>query len=383
MKTRGRKKCFFFCFQHLTFPRNLIYITMYYIMYYMEKNLVNEVKYKKIASKLKSDIESGVHVGKLPPVRALKKNYGVSIRTMNKALKILSGKRLIVSKGPKGTFIRKKTGGRLESGIVTIFYNSDAPGVLQSPLLKKLSKLIESDGCTPLFMHAPDANMFHNDDFWHSSSIDGYIFVFSSLNKELAANLFGKNVPFVVANRLPLEVDAHWVDFNLAKTFERLMPELQRLGRRKILLAVSRITLTSYVEHIKTIWETALSAEGVECEGRFVYFSEFDDEANVKLCLSEFEKAEADALFLLGIPPLDVEEKLAEKGKQLNVDYSLFYRANRTLAPIDRFPYFLASYDKLAQEVWTLFKSIINDPHQAARNVLVDDEFHLQGGFNH
>ena len=344
---------------------------------------MNDVKYMNIASNLEADISSGVYGEKLPPVRALTKKFKVSVRTMNKALKILSKKRLIRSQGPRGTFIRQKNGKRLESGIITIFYNSDSPDILQNPLLKQLAKLIESDGSTPLFMHAPDANMFHNDDFWKSDSIDGYIFVSSTLNKELAANLRAMNVPFVVANRLPAEIGAHWVDFNLENTFKRMVAKLSGLGYRKILLATSKITLPSYVEHIKNSWNAALDSAGSDCEGTFIYFSEFDDKTNATHCLSEFEGTGADALFLMGISPLEVEKKFAEKGKRLNEDYLLLYRSNRIQAPLDRFPCILAPYDRLVLETWTLFKSIINDPYQSAKNVLVNDEFHLQGGFNH
>ena len=63
-----------------------------------------ETKHTKITAELEQRITGGYYREKLPPLRALMKEYQVSLQTISKAVKplILSG---LISPGPRGSAI--------------------------------------------------------------------------------------------------------------------------------------------------------------------------------------------------------------------------------------------------------------------------------------
>lgn len=338
---------------------------------------MNEVKYKKIALELEKNIKNNIYSKKLPPVRSLLTEFNVANPTMNKALKILMQKGLIIPSGPRGNIISKKNIIRAKTNIVSIFCGANSPDFQNDPLLKELKFKIEADGYKPLFMNVPDPNVFDDENFWSSNWVDGYIFAYSTIKKELAYKLHNKSVPFVVANRLPSECGGHWVEFNLKKTLHTLVKASIEAGRKQIMLAYSGINLPSYVAYIKQIWNEILKEYSRECSGDLIYFSGNDSQQNSLECASKFAESPANSLILIGISPSIVESELAAMGRQNNEDYSLAYRSHQVDASVENSSYVLMPYKTLAVETWNLFKRVIEEPEIEAQNILIDEDIYI------
>jgi DNA-binding LacI/PurR family transcriptional regulator len=338
---------------------------------------MNKTKYEAIALTLEDNIKNNIYSEKLPPVRSLVVEFGVANPTMNKALKILVKKGLIIPSGPKGNIISKKNVIRPKTRNVAIFYNTDSIDVKNSPILNELSIKAEADNYNTLFMHALAPDVFNDDDFWSSNWVDGYIFISSTLKKELAYKLHKKSVPFVVANRLPPECGVHWVDFNIKKTLRTLVRASIKAGQNRIMLAYSKISLPSYVAYIKQLWNEILKEHSMECSGILLHLGEDNNRKNSSKCASKFVESQSNSLILIGIDPVAVESKLMNMGLRINEDYSLSYRAHHLELDSDNFSYALVSYKSLADETWNLFKKVVENPEIEAQNILIDEDIHI------
>jgi DNA-binding LacI/PurR family transcriptional regulator len=338
---------------------------------------MNKLKYKKIALTLESNIKNNVYNDKLPPVRTLVKDFGVGNPTMNKALKILTQKGLIIPSGPKGNIISKKKIIRPKTNIVSIIYgyNSLDPNLI--PMFKELKLKAEADGYRTLFINMLDPNVFNEGDFWSSNWVDGYIFTYSSINKELAYKLRENNVPYIVSNRMPPEFGAHWVDFNIEKTLKTFMETLVEAGHKRIIFAFSKISLPSYRSYIKQVWSDIQKEFSKVCSGKLLYLPSDDIRKSAFECAKQFSEFNADAIISLGVSPLLIESELDLIGKKNIKDYSLIYIDNEMKAPFEKFSHALASYKALADNAWDLFKKIVKNPEIEAQNVLIDEEIFL------
>lgn len=338
---------------------------------------MNEVKYKKIALALENNIKNNIYSEKLPPIRSLIKEFCVGNPTMNKALKILVKKGLIIPSGPRGIIINRRRVIRPKTGIVAVFCHSDLMDVANDSMLKELRMRIEEDGCKALFMNVPDPNDFDDEKFWSSNWVDGYIFAYSTIEKELAYKLHNSGVPFVAANRLPAECGAHWVEFNIEKTLRIMVQTLINADRKRIFFAFSRMGMPSYVEYIKWSWNEIIDKYSKECSGFSFYFKGANYTEHDLECAKKFIEMQCDALIAIGPSPLDIEKELARAGLRSDKDYSLFYRNHRLEAPQEKFSYVLSPYKNLADEVWNLFKKVVKNPELEAQNILVDEDIHI------
>jgi hypothetical protein len=338
---------------------------------------MTEVKYKAIALTLENNIKANIYNEKLPPVRSLVAEFCVGNPTMNKALKILVKKGLIIPSGPKGNIINKKDTIRPKTNVIAIFCDTGSHNPNNDPLLDELKLCAEYDGYKLLFMNTPDPNVFDDEQFWSSAWVDGYIFVYSSIKKEIAYKLHNHSVPFVVANRLPAEFGAHWVDFNLRKSLRVLVKTLIEAGRKQIMFASGGIGLSSYADYIKELCYDVLKEYSRDCSGDLLYFSGHDVKNNSLKCADAFIKHKSDALIITGLNPLIIEDKLCKIGKIYNENYSLIYRGTEIDSSFAKFPCLRPSYHKLANETWDLFKRIVECPKMEAQQILVDDDIYF------
>ncbi|MFA7231052.1 MAG: GntR family transcriptional regulator [Victivallaceae bacterium] len=338
---------------------------------------MNEVKHKSISSILEKNIRNNTYKHKLPTVRFLSSEFSVSTRTLNKALKPLVQKGLVIPGGPQGNLINSNKSIRPKTNIVGIFCCGASPDFQNDPLLKELKLKVEEDGCKAIFMNSPGTNDFEDEKFWTSSWIDGYIFVYSTINKELAYLLSKNNVPFVVANRLPAECGAHWVDFNLEKSMQTMVEYLADIGRRNIMLAFSRIHLPSYVEYIKNTWKTISRNYSAQTISEPLYIPGKNANKKIETCVEYFLTNNADAVVLIRISPTGIRARLSETGKQINTDYSMVYNSYEIEDSAENIPCMFVPYSKLADETWELFKKIIINPDLEIQNLLVDEDLVL------
>lgn len=338
---------------------------------------MNNVKYKEIALELENNVKNNIYREKLPPVRSLVAEFGVANPTMNKALKILVKKGLIIPSGPQGNIISRKKVIRPKTKIVAIFYSSINRAISDDLMLQELKLQVEDAGYKPLFMNAPSPNSFDDEEFWSSNWVDGYIFAYSSIKKELAYRLQRKGVPFVTANRLPPECGAHWVDFNLEKTLRILLQALIQAGRQQVMFAYSRRHLSSYDSYMMQIWNEVMKEYSRKCSGTLLYFGDNDVQKNSIECAKKFAECNADALISIGLSPLVIESELAITGRQISKDYSLIYRSSKVICPVEKFPCVIIPYNTLAGQAWNLLKRVIENPELPVQNILVDDNIYI------
>lgn len=339
---------------------------------------MNEKKYELIALRLERNINNNAYSDKLPPVRLLSTEFGVSTRTMNKALKLLVEKGLVIPNGPRGNIINRRRVVRAKTNIVAVFSLSKDPSQKRGGLWMELDRLAKADGFDTLFMSASNSNIFNNENFWSSNWVDGYIFIYSGINKKFAYRLHKRGVPFVVANRLPSECGAHWVDFNLRMSLRTQLKYLIASGRKRVMLSYFKISLPSYIDYVEDVW-TEILKEFESVSGVLEYFPEGSDRKIHSECAERFVKSEADALIILGLNPLLMEKELIARGRVLDADYSLIYRSYNLESYVDKFSCVLMPYKSLAAEAWNLFKRVVENPELQPQQILVDDEFSLKG----
>ncbi len=195
-----------------------------------------DTKHIDIAKALERDIIAGRYTERIPSVMALAEKYGVARQTITKALRPLINRRLLLPT-PRGTQINPEHGNRPCTGIVAI-YCIEAAVFGGDPLISSLAEAIAEDGMEPLFMSNTSENLIRNRNFWSSNFVDGYIFVYTSFNRDFTTQLKELGVPFVVGNRIPDEFGASWVDWDLAEVFDSILGELVAGGAHDVALHI-------------------------------------------------------------------------------------------------------------------------------------------------
>ncbi len=195
-----------------------------------------DAKHIDIAKALEKDILSGRYTDRIPSVLALAGEYGVARQTITKALRPLISRRLLLP-SPRGTRINPEHGNRPCTGIVGI-YCLEAAAFSGDPMVSALADIIVADGMEPLFMSNTRASLIHNRNFWASNFVDGYVFVYCSFNRAFTDELKELGVPFVVANRIPDDFGASWVDWDLAEVFDTILGELVAGGAHDVALHI-------------------------------------------------------------------------------------------------------------------------------------------------
>jgi hypothetical protein len=248
----------------------------------------------------------------------------------------------------------------------------------QGVMWAELDRLAKADGYDTLFMNASNSNIFNNENFWSSNWVDGYIFIYSGIDKKFAYRLHKRGVPFVVANRLPSECGAHWVDFNFRVSLRAQLQHLIASGRKRVMLAYSKISLPSYISYVEDIW-TDILKEFESASGVLKYFPELSTRKINSECAEKFVESESDALILLGLDPLLIVKELTARSRVLDVDYSLIYRSDKLESYADKFSCVLTPYKSLATETWNLFKRVVEIPDLQPQQILIVEEFYLKG----
>lgn len=335
-----------------------------------------ETKHTEISRKLEARINACQELDKLPSVRLLSEELNVSTRTMGKALKPLIAKGLIIP-GPRGCQINRHKHIRRKTSVVAIFANENNLVSTPDPLCESLKTLIRQDGLEPLMMNAPDPNQFDNIDFWSSNWVEGYIFIYSSINKELAHKLKQHCVPFVLANRLPDECGAHWVDFDNANGLRKAAEYLYSKGLRKIAVDFTPFQIPSYQEYMVNAWKTIATEMKIYRQEYFL----------IKSRLANDFAAE-HARYFLGLPEIPegiilwhsyasvFESEFRKNGIHSPKDIQFVeHDLGLPMKPESPYPYCSISYPLLAKNAWTLFKKVVGNPSKETANILIDVEF--------
>ena len=213
-----------------------------------------ECKHEEISRILTEEITGKLYPDRFPPVRELALRFQVSTRTMTKALKPLIKQGLIIPDGPRGCRVAPAKQQRIRTGIVGIFAGIGKIVPMEDPLIGPLLELVKRDNCTPLLTDVPQTEVIRDPDFWRSGYLDGYIFVYSSFNLQLANLLKSEGIAFVAANRLPENYGAHWADFDHYPALRDLFGLLRKNGSSKIAL-LDKPSFSNSISYSTEIWQ--------------------------------------------------------------------------------------------------------------------------------
>ena len=311
-----------------------------------------ECKHETISRVLAEELAEHRYADRFPTVRELAARFLVSTRTMTKALKPLVKQGLIIPDGPRGCRVARRAAPHQHTGIVGIFAGIGKIVSEEDPLLAPLLACVRKDNCTPLLTNVPRTDMIRDPEFWRSSYLDGYIFVYSSFHFQLANLLKTEGIPFVAANRLPEHYGAHWADFDHYPVLCELARRLRGAGFRRIAL-LDKPSFSDSIAYSMKIWARIQDKLEIPPEERLGVFGAPEPNEGYALTLHrQFEALCAEH----GAPDAVIARSNYPVGplREILDEQS---RATRIVPVSGEFrsgpPYAL-----LAQAVWALFKRV-------------------------
>lgn len=330
---------------------------------------MNDTKHTEISETIEERIRQGVYAGKLPPVRKLSDELNISSRTLNKAIKPLVARGLLIPDGPRGIIIQSGNAPRKKTGIVGIFSSGRSVFSTNNVLINSLKNLMERDNFRILLMSMLDDELYTDPKFWSSNWLDGYIFIYSSFNKKLAGEMRKNNIPFVAANRIPPEYGVNCVDFDHPGALRRGIDHLYSRGCRNIAIDFSFATMKEYRDYISKEALKILKEYGINTKENLLA-----DDNNTP------DYPERHAEYFLGL-------KKVPDGILLNTPIAATVERILNSAghyPViietdpktpDPYPCFKKNYEKLAEAVWTRFLEVRNDPAAGVSSDTIEIEF--------
>lgn len=310
-----------------------------------------ECKHEEISRLLADEITRKLYTDRFPPVRELAARFEVSTRTMTKALKPLIKQGLIIPEGPRGCRVATHKIKRSKTNLVGIFAGIGKIVPAEDPLLAPLLDLVKSDNCTPLLTDVPQTDMIRDNEFWRSSYLDGYIFVYSSFNLQLANLLKSEGIPFVAANRLPENYEAPWADFDHYPALCELYQNLRNSGSCRIAL-LDKPSFSNSNTYISTVWQRVQEYYQVPHSERCGTFGtpELDKDYQQTLML------QLGNMSMNGMLPDTVVVRNVYAGKQLRELIELKKLPIKLIMAVSA--NYRPPYGKLAEAVWNLFKQV-------------------------
>ena len=342
---------------------------------------MNSNKHKLISDELEQDIKNDIFKDKLPSVRELSKRFNVSTRTITKAIKTLTGKGLTIPSGSNGILINQKKHIRPKTGNVVVFCNRNSSDLKHDVLLEELRKVIKSDSLCPLFLNTPHNEIFQDEKFWKSGWVDGYIFIYSSFDRQFAQQLKRNHIPFVVANNVPEEYGVNSIDFDIDGSHRRLIDELGSQGFKRICYCAIMKNPENHEAYVKKLFADARKKYSLELdyhiypapEGKLT--SEYIHDcakASTEIILKQNTKVEA-ALTLFSPSILKHEFDMA--GLK-----DLYIIASISEADFEKekdFPCAIHSYRQLADQTYKRLKEIFKEQDITVQQTKLQSQYHL------
>ena len=315
-----------------------------------------ENKHFNISRDLEKAIRNGKYFERIPPVRVLAGQYGVSLQTMTKALKPLQQSGLLVS-GPGGTRIMENIPYQLNSGVVTLFMLNDTLPVIgrnEDPLLQTLREEAARDGVTLVMMWVDSAEIFQKQTFWESRQTDGYIFIYSSFYPLVSKHLQISGIPYLAANWLPDSFNAHWIDWDWKKQLFDLVKLLIDMDYTRIAY-MPNIHWKFGLEYHFDMWQDICESYGIyNYQPDMSYFGSEPYDLLDRMAQDPFGAPQV-------VIPTNLDHKLLHnKITDLQIDCRICLSGNNS--NIEQNPgvilYSANDYSKLAREIWKLFRQI-------------------------
>ena len=190
-------------------------------------------KYHEIADDLARQISGNSYIDQLPPLRKLAREYNVSLRTVQKAVEILSQRTLVIADSTRGVRIIHHP----SSKIIGIFCNFRKNGS-NDELFRTLRQLIEADGYEAVFLDVPEKVCSDPcGAFWKYGWADGYISLNGTSDYAIDRCLQSFHMDVVSANRAFRDAPISCVDFDHASLLRSMVEALVARKHRKIALS--------------------------------------------------------------------------------------------------------------------------------------------------
>ena len=212
-----------------------------------------ETKHTKITAELEQRITGGYYREKLPPLRALMKEYQVSLQTISKAVKplILSG---LISPGPRGSAINHASAVRERYDAWGFLCSGSAEMTdVTHDFFQLIHRCLARDSYNMLFLDGRNKRLRQDMDFWEKQPIDGLVFGYGTLTAELARTVHRAGIAGVArhhAGNLPV----HVVEYDTFSSIDFVIGKIVEKGYRRIALQF-KASLEGYQEYADKNWE--------------------------------------------------------------------------------------------------------------------------------
>lgn len=196
-----------------------------------------KTRYTEISGDLEARIIRGEFQDRLPGVIKLVNEYKSGQSTVKKAVRILEQKGLVTVNKTHGTFISNGKPIRRKYGVIGIV------GGINDRRKGWTSLLEDIDVFSRKYKHhityiGVDAKMLKNNpELISSFPVDGFIFIQSTISRDIVLELRRKGIPFVSAIACSDIPGVDWIDFGTMNTVEKITDELVRSGRKRIGIA--------------------------------------------------------------------------------------------------------------------------------------------------
>lgn len=215
-------------------------------------------KYLQIADRIEEDIQNEVWTEKLPGVTSMASHYGVAVGTLVKAVNVLSEKGLIANKGPRGTFIARRSNPRPRTGIIGLVGASEMD--LEASGNKQCIRNVVAHHREKLITLGTKEELQETEpSFFGKLPVDGLVFIQASLRKDIIVELLGEGMPFVSVNRVVEAVGCDWVDYDGEAFLRESMRFLVENGHERIAVAGFRMTMPGHQEYLDRIYAELLA----------------------------------------------------------------------------------------------------------------------------
>ena len=207
-----------------------------------------KAKYIDLSKVLKKAIEAAKWQDRLPGVFRLAAEYNVDPATVSKALKLLEQKGIVTINGRRGTFISKHET-RSVHKIIGVVGASEKDSVTCHDLaiIKEYFKNINYE---VIAISQNDDLLRSNPQFWAKLPIDGLIFMYSTLTRELISELRQSGMPFVSTNKIIGLPGISWVDFGGTDALAELIRYFHKLGHRRIAFVDIKHNKNNFTERL-------------------------------------------------------------------------------------------------------------------------------------
>ncbi len=282
--------------------------------------------YRELSRKLEDYIMENNLSGRLPGLVPLCRRFGVHQATMTKAVHILRDKGLLRIEGTRGTFVNRDDLRQrpVYHMIGLIGFNHL---VIRDSVLNNLNPLAEKSGYQLLSIAFHPSLYLKNRDIFSQFPVDGLIFCYSTLTKQVAERLRHEEIPMVSCNRRP---DLPWldsVDYDHRREFQQVLNYLRKLGHRRI-ARLEYCRSSDYHSHLELVQNIFMEEMGNDYDPALFHVAELPENIRKQTgqdSVTRFVRNTVNYYFNLDSPPSAIlcpqwaADELSNQLKQLGL----------------------------------------------------------------